>query len=205
MYIAKMSRFLLISGAALALAACGEQGDGPEAQPAPSGPTAAETQAALGAGGAPGDSDEAIALDLDEAASADPSMVNPGSPESPDGPTPELDRDTYRVRVVAPDTGAEGEEGVTAIHVEPKDGWRMNHDFPMRLVVEAPDGVAVEGAEQEIPDAVHYSDERGEWAVRFTPEGSGEKTFEADFRFAVCTDEVCIPKREKLAWIVEVD
>jgi hypothetical protein len=190
----------------LVLWACGQSDTPPPGQSAAataasSGPSASEARAVAGHGLGGGDPGEGPS----EAASADPSIAAPGSAEPPDGPTPELDRETYVVRVNAPPSAAQGEGGITEIHVIPKDGWKMNHDFPMLLTVTAPDGVSIEGAEQEIADAVHYSDERGEWAVRFTPEAGGEKAFEADFRFAVCTDEVCIPKREKLAWVVEVE
>jgi hypothetical protein len=187
-----------LAGAAV-LGACGQSDTPPASQGGtpPSGassPSASEAAAVAGHG-----------LGGMDPAAGDTAGATPGSPEEKGGPTPELDRETYVVRVNAPSSAAQGEGGVTEIHVVPKDGWKMNHDFPMLLTVTAPEGVAVDSAEQAIPDAVHYSDERGEWAVRFTPEDGGEKAFEADFRFAVCTDEVCIPKREKLAWVVEVE
>ena len=156
--------------------------------------------------------DEARAVAAEGIVAADPdpggfgtAAQDPGSAEAPNGPTTEIDRETYTVRVAAPSEASHGDSSVAEIHVVPKEGWRMNHDFPMKLAVHPVQGVEIEGAEQVIEDAVHYSDERGEWAVRFTPDSEGETTIEADFRFAVCTDEVCIPKREKLAWSVEVD
>jgi hypothetical protein len=181
----------IAGGLALAIAGCDKDGEAGDQ------PTAAAT-------GSPSAEAQAVAA-LGDPTVEDPGGGSEGGGETPDGPTPQLDRDTYVVRVSAPASTSQGEGGVAEIHVVPKEGWKMNHDFPMRLVVESPEGVTVEGSEQEIADAVHYSDERGEWAVRFTPEVEGEKTFEADFRFAVCTDEVCIPKRETLAWVVDVE
>ncbi len=184
-------RLAAASALALSLAACSGSGSGEDS---------AGDEIEINPSGGSGAGEAIEAVDPDEAASAAP----PSDVERPSEPTPEIEGETYKVRVEAPTEVTPGEQTVAAIHVEPSEEWRMNHDFPMSLEVEAPEGIEVVKDHQEIEDAVHYSDERGEWAVTFTPEvGVDDKVF-ADFRFAVCTDEICVPQREMLAWDVPV-
>jgi hypothetical protein len=111
----------------------------------------------------------------------------------------------YVVQVSAPAKVASGAASTVTVTLVPKGEWKLNMDFPTRLIVEAPADVKVAKADQRRPDAVEFVDERGEFKVSFTPGAQGARAFKAQFRFAVCTDETCDPKREELAWVVDVD
>lgn len=192
-YTPRRSLASLAAIVALLLAACSGDNGAPGAGGAE---PAAPSEVPVG-----GEGDEVTALDPDEAEFGAP----PADVDRPDEPTPEIEGESYRVRVEAPSELDAGERAEASIHVEPTEEWRMNHDFPMALEVDAPDGVHVVKERQELEDAVHYTDDRGEWSVTFTAEERFDEKFFADFQFAVCTDAICIPKREKLAWDVDVD
>ncbi len=113
--------------------------------------------------------------------------------------------DSYTVTVDAPDSVAAGGEGTVRVSVVPKKGWKMNHEFPTKLAVTAPAGVTVTNkAEQKVADAERFDDSGAVFAVKFKASEAGSKSFAAKFKFAVCTDATCDPKKEQLAWVVNV-
>lgn len=112
---------------------------------------------------------------------------------------------SYNIKLDAPKKAAQGSETVVRVTVTPNEGWKMNEEFPTRLKVTPPEGVSVAKDSQVLADAEKFADKELTFAIKFTPSSAGEKSFAADFRFAVCTDATCDPKREKLAWVVAVE
>lgn len=111
---------------------------------------------------------------------------------------------SYSVDLDAPKTLAQGSEGVVKVNVTPGTGWKMNKEFPTRLNVKAPAGVTVVKDQQVLEDAEKFEDKGATFAITFKADSPGPKAFEADFKFAVCTDATCDPKKETLAWVVDV-
>lgn len=111
---------------------------------------------------------------------------------------------SYSINLDAPTSVAQGSEGVVRVNVIPGTGWKMNREFPLRLQVKAPAGVTVVKDAQSLEDAEKFEDKGATFAVKFKADSPGKKSFEADFKFAVCTDATCDPKRQTLAWVVDV-
>jgi len=112
---------------------------------------------------------------------------------------------SYKLSVDAPKTAAAGKESTVRVSVRPAQGWKVNQDFPTKLTVEALEGVAVAKAEQTASDAEKLDLHELTFAVKFTPAAAGQKKFAASLKFAVCTDSTCDPKKEQLAWVVDVN
>lgn len=112
---------------------------------------------------------------------------------------------SFQVAVAVPDKVARGTKGTVRVSVKPKPGWKLNEEFPTKLTVSAPAGVTVEKAKQRKGDAKHFSTKMGEFDVAFTSSSPGDKSFDAKFKFAVCTDSSCDPKTVKLSWVVSVE
>jgi hypothetical protein len=53
-------------------------------------------------------------------------------------------------------------------------------------------------------DAASFEEKVATWDVKFTAKAAGEKKFGAKFKFAVCTETTCDPKKEMLGWTVAV-
>ena len=115
------------------------------------------------------------------------------------------DTDTYTVSLAAPGAVTAGGEGAATVKVVPKGVWKLNDEFPTKLTVTAPAGVSVKKAEQKVKDAVSFGEKEGRWSVEFTAQSAGDKAFKGVVKFAVCTPESCIPKKEELAWNVKVE
>ncbi|NVB42262.1 hypothetical protein G6O69_30845 [Pseudenhygromyxa sp. WMMC2535] len=105
---------------------------------------------------------------------------------------------------IEPSEGKVGEEGQVSIRVIPAETWHMNLEYPTKLQVEPPAGVTVAKAKLGKDDAVELDEENCEFALSFTPSEAGDKTFTGEFKFAVCQDEACAPKTEKLEFTVAV-
>jgi hypothetical protein len=111
---------------------------------------------------------------------------------------------SYQVRLDVPATMSPGTEGVVRVFVEPKTGWKMNFDFPTRLEIVPPAGVSVVKAALSVEDAERFEAKGATFAVKFTADSPGVKQFQGKFRFAVCTDSTCDPKKSELSWSVNI-
>ncbi|MCG8419340.1 MAG: hypothetical protein MJE77_15515 [Proteobacteria bacterium] len=111
---------------------------------------------------------------------------------------------SYTLTLDAPESLTKGSAGVVQFNVVPKKGWKMNKEFPTKLQVTPPDGVTVAKVKQTIKDAVRFEDKGATFAVNFTADSVGKKSFSAKFKFAVCTDATCDPKKHELTWVVDV-
>lgn len=97
-----------------------------------------------------------------------------------------------------------GEESKVSIRVIPQGVWHMNLEYPTKLEITAPAGTTVAKPKLEKADAVKLDEQSCEFAIAFTPQEAGDKTFTGEFKFAVCQDEACVPKTEKLEFNVAV-
>jgi hypothetical protein len=117
---------------------------------------------------------------------------------------PRVEGKGFVVEVKAPDGVSAGGEGVATITLTATGEYHLNKEFPTVLEVTAPAGVEVGKPKQGIDDAASFEAKTATWQVKFTSKDSGDKQFAASFRFAVCTETTCDPKKEALAWNVPV-
>ena len=110
----------------------------------------------------------------------------------------------YTIKLSAPTKLSSGADGAATVEIVPKQGWKLNKDFPTKLALSAPGDVKVEKGEQTVPDAVAFGDKSGKWTFEFKTSQAGDKPFACKMKFAVCTDTTCDPKKEDLAWNVSV-
>lgn len=111
----------------------------------------------------------------------------------------------YQIKLTAPARLASGAHSSATIEIVPKQGWKLNHEFPTKLAVSAPGDIKLKKSEQTVKDAVTFADKSGKWAFEFTVGAAGAKGFVCKMKFAVCTDTTCDPKKEDLAWNVSVE
>lgn len=106
--------------------------------------------------------------------------------------------------VIEPPAATAGAEGKVAIKLVPRGHWHLNMDFPTTLSVEPPAGVTVGKPKLKKDDAVKFEESGAEFAVAFTSADAGDKAFTGEFKFAVCEEDSCVPKTEKLQFSVAV-
>lgn len=128
----------------------------------------------------------------------DPGAQAPQAPaDEPEGP--EVVTDTYELRAHSEVTYAVSQLSQMAVEITGRDPWHVNEDFPTRVEVQAPDGVALPEASFGKADAAEFGEERVRFDIPFTPEAEGEHRLTADVAFAICSEDTCIPQRKTLA------
>jgi hypothetical protein len=105
---------------------------------------------------------------------------------------------------IDPEDAQVGQESKVSIRVIPQGEWHMNLEYPTKLEITAPAGTTVAKPKLAKADAIKLDEGSCEFAVAFTPQEAGEKTFTGEMKFAVCIDEACVPKTEKLEFKVAV-
>jgi hypothetical protein len=107
---------------------------------------------------------------------------------------------THVVSVI-PTPGSGG--GSFTVKLEPKPGWKINQEFPTSLKIAAPAGVKLPKNKLRKGDAAKFGEKSATFKVNFSSD-SGAKKFSAQFKFAMCTEATCDPKKEVLAFVVDV-
>jgi hypothetical protein len=111
--------------------------------------------------------------------------------------------DQYDVSVKAPAAKASA-RSVATISVTPKGAFHVNTEYPVKLKVNAPDGVTLEKDTLRGPDAKRFEKAGLDFEVAFTAAAGGKKSFTGELKFAVCTDTECKPTTEKVSFDVDV-
>ncbi len=79
--------------------------------------------------------------------------------------------------------------------VEPKSGFKMNKEFPTKLVLDCGDSVSLPKEEWRMADASEWDEKHGAFSVALQSKKAGQHSCKGQFNFAVCTESTCDPKR----------
>ena len=126
----------------------------------------------------------------------------PAAP-APAGPTAaggDQNDSSFNLQIASPEPGKAGAEVVAHVTVTPGAGYHVNQDFPTKLVVTPPDGVKVAKAEQHKEDAAELTTTKLQFDVKLTADKAGSYKVPATFKFAVCTESSCDPKKREIAF-----
>src|SRR5688572_10369363 len=101
----------------------------------------------------------------------------------------------YKVNVSAP-AAKVSTRSIATIKVEPTDGFKMNLEYPTKVTLTAPEGVTLEKAKITVKDkdALRIDKASAQFDVAYTADKPGKKTITGEVKFAVCTDDECVPK-----------
>ena len=108
--------------------------------------------------------------------------------------------------VEVPADAKAGSEAVAKITVTPGKGYHVNTEYPIKLTLAQPTGVALAktdfaagGRDKGKGDADTLDEKALAFAVKLTPSASGSYTISGKFKFAVCDADQCLPKKENIA------
>lgn len=110
----------------------------------------------------------------------------------------------YALSVEAPAQSEIGKSTTARVKLEPRSGYKINKDYPIKLEVTPPGGLDVERKTQRGPDAVRLDPQQALFEVAFTPKEAGRKEVKAVLGFSVCTPKACVIKKESLAFSTDV-
>ncbi|MCA9672681.1 MAG: hypothetical protein KC503_44105 [Myxococcales bacterium] len=108
----------------------------------------------------------------------------------------------YTLTVDAPAPGAVGAALVATVKLVPRGGYKVNLEYPTKLIVRA---AAAAKPEQTLTskDAAEFSAKRALFKPGVTLSKAGKHAVKAELKFSVCTASLCELKRETLTWNAE--
>jgi len=145
---------------------------------------------------------------------APPGMGKPkGSGESAPGggmtDSLKLAADEGKLAVEPPVDAKAGAEATAKITVTPNTGYHVNTEFPIKLTLEAPEGVTLAksefkagGGDKAKGDADVLEEQSLVLGIKLTAAKTGSYTINGTFKFAVCDKDSCRPKKETIAILV---
>ena len=114
--------------------------------------------------------------------------------------------DQYDFKAEAPSSAKAGEKAEAKVSVKAKGEWKINKDYPTKLVLEETDGLKFEKTKLTKAEASSFDEHEAVFKVGFTAAAAGKKEIKGTLKFASCdkAGTSCIPKEEKVAISVEV-
>jgi hypothetical protein len=101
--------------------------------------------------------------------------------------------------------GKAGTETTAKLAIVPGAGYHVATDYPIKLTLEAPEGVKLAkteltagGRDKEKGDAETLSEQGLAFAVKATPEKAGSYEIKGVFKFGICEKESCHPKKQPI-------
>jgi hypothetical protein len=101
--------------------------------------------------------------------------------------------------------GKAGTPATAEIKLAPANGFKLATDYPIKLQLEAPDGVTLEkavlsagGRNKTQGDAAALSEQALAFAVKATPQAKGSYEIKGVFQFGVCENDSCHPRTQPI-------
>ncbi len=101
--------------------------------------------------------------------------------------------------------GKAGTETTAKLAIAPAAGYHVATDYPIKLTLEAPEGVTLAkteltagGRDKAQGDAETLSEQSLAFAVKATPEKAGSYEIKGVFKFGICEKESCHPKKQPI-------
>jgi len=121
-----------------------------------------------------------------------------GGDAEPEGSRP------YAVKVEAPSPGKTGEPLTARVRLEPRDGYKVNLEYPAKLEVMGPMGAAPMRQTINSGQAASLTEQELVMDASFTLGRGGEHRFSGKLNFSVCTETVCEVKSEDVSWTASI-
>lgn len=147
-------------------------------------------------------------------AAAEPATAAPSTPAA--APAPEatpaappsdhLEDAAFELRLAPGEGGyAAGKLGSFALTLKPRGAWHINQDFPTSVRVRGAPELAFPNATLAKAAAAEFGDTSARFDVPFTASTAGTHTAICDVKFAVCSEENCVPEERTLALALTVN
>ena len=110
----------------------------------------------------------------------------------------------FKVTTTPPTAVKKGQPAVAKVHIEGTNGFGVNVNYPMQLIIKPPAGVTVDKATQTKADTVVFKTTGADFNVTFTSADVGTKAFTGELKFGVATEKEANPVTTQVAFSVDV-
>jgi len=97
-----------------------------------------------------------------------------------------------------------GELSRFVLKLEPRGVFHINQEYPIEISLTGDADTSFPKASLARADAAQFDDKTARFEVPFTPKAAGDRKLMANVKFAVCTEENCVPDERDLALAVAV-
>lgn len=125
------------------------------------------------------------------------------APKEP--PSDHVDDATFQLRVAPTGAYAVGKVGSFTLTLKPLGEWHLNQDFPTQVSVRGDAPLTFPSAKLGKQSAAEFGEKFARFDVPFTATAPGSHAVTCDVKFAVCSEENCIPEQRTLAVALTVD
>lgn len=154
-----------------------------------------------------------LACGKKEAAAPEPAAPAPAAPsEAPVAPPgaqvaapSSIEEASFALRMAEAGPYKTGELGRFVLQIEPRGHFHINQEYPVEIAVTGSAGTTFPKANLLKPDAAEFSDKKARFEVPFTASTSGDHKVNCNVKFAVCTEENCVPDERNLTLALAVN
>lgn len=127
--------------------------------------------------------------------------------EKAEGPAgPRVETGSFLLAVAPSEGGYRiGKAGEVEIALEGRGDWHVNQEYPIRVDLKAPPGVALVKSELVRGDAKEFGEEKVRFLAGVEPSAAGEHEVTCEVSFAMCTEENCILEKRTVAMQLKVE
>jgi hypothetical protein len=137
-----------------------------------------------------------------------PASAGTAAESTPGGPAIEAARgsgDEFDVVALREATVRVGAATRIAVVATPKEGWKINLEYPAKLKVIAADTFTVDRTEWTLDDAVRKDIHELRFEIATTPATAGPRPIELQLKVGLCDPSRCVTRTVRLAWTYEVE
>jgi hypothetical protein len=155
----------------------------------------------FGCGGKPTESAPAAT-----APAASPVPAEPIAPVPPSAAPSSIEEASFALRLAEAGPYKAGELGRVVLQLEPRGKFHINQEYPVEIAISGTTAdTNFPKATLLRPDAAEFGEKKARFEVPFTAKTTGDHKLLANVKFAVCTDENCVPDERNLALALAVN
>ena len=156
-----------------------------------------------------GNKDAAAASPSAEPSAAAPVAVAPPKAVAVERTAPSdapssVEESSFSLKLVEAGPYKAGELARFVLNLEPRGVFHVNQEYPIEITLKSDTDTSFPKASLAKPDAAQFDEKKARFDVPFTAKSAGDHKIMANVKFAVCTDENCVPDERDLALAVAV-
>jgi hypothetical protein len=156
---------------------------------------------AFGCGGKPAESAAAPTPPVPSPVPAEPIVPIP-----PSAAPSSIEEASFALRLAEAGPYKAGELGRVVLQLEPRGKFHINQEYPVEIAISGTTAdTNFPKATLLRPDAAEFGEKKARFEVPFTAKTTGDHKLLANVKFAVCTDENCVPDERNLALALAVN
>ena len=127
------------------------------------------------------------------------------APGAAAGATPSaVDDAAFLLRLNAAGSYKAGELGRVVLELQTKGPYHVNQEYPLEISITSGADTTLPKAKFERADAAEFTKTKARFEVPLTAKAAGSVAVNANVKFAVCTDENCVPDERNLSLVLAV-